>query len=240
MQCLFGFGKLQCSRSLEEGFEVWQTIALEQGYAFCWSWENLPKLGKLASLWKNFTPWVLSGDSSAEGFGSHSGSEVLWPRRTLCGHKEGPRLCRATAKVCRLLTCPRWWAAREQYGGWAKWQWFFCHLRLQGRRCCGQRGSNGLEPAVGWGRGRRARCRNWVQKRGAVCLGTVPGIAVMCQGWWEWGHWRRDDKNWQCVRFWLPTWEVETTGANRANEQQEEIGCLNQKAWEPGTGRQLI
>lgn len=45
----------------------------------------------------------------------------------------------------------------------------------------------GREEATGlslqwWGRGRRARGRNWVQKRGAVCLGTVPGVAVMCRG----------------------------------------------------------
>lgn len=45
----------------------------------------------------------------------------------------------------------------------------------------------GREEATGlnlqcWGRGRRARGRNWVQKCGAACLGTLPGIAVICQG----------------------------------------------------------
>lgn len=99
----------------------------------------------------------------AEGFGSCSGSEVLWPRRALWGCKEGPRLCQAMANVPRLLTCPRWWAVREQYRGSAKWQWFFCHPPLRGRRCCGQRGSNGLSCSAGEGGGELragSGCRN--------------------------------------------------------------------------------
>lgn len=30
-----GFGKLWCSHSLEQGFEIWQTEAVEQGCACC-------------------------------------------------------------------------------------------------------------------------------------------------------------------------------------------------------------
>lgn len=56
----FGFGKLWCSYSLEQGLEIWQTEAVEQGYACCYCRENIPQLVKPVSPWKNTALPVLS------------------------------------------------------------------------------------------------------------------------------------------------------------------------------------
>lgn len=237
MHCSLAFRKLQCSCSLEEGFEVYQTIALEQGYAFCSSWENLPKLGKLASLWENLPLWVLSGESRLKASAVAVGARCFG-LGGLCGVARRVQGCAKPWQMAWLLTCPRWWAVREQYRGSAKWQWFFCHPPLRGRRCCGQRGSNGLSCSAGEGGGELragSGCRDvellawepflvlqWCARGG----GSGNGGGMIGTG----SVWGSD----------CQPGRLRQPGLTGQTEQQEEIGPLNQKAREPGTGRQLI